>query len=75
MCTPLSVKNFIAKGVLASDNNKIKRGNCMKHKGKSRHENNKKFRKAQSLPPAREPLESQSPQAPKPGTNAQNQFR
>jgi hypothetical protein len=75
MCTLLSVKNFIAMKVLAGDNNKVKRERCMKHKGRSRHENNKKLGKTQSPPSAREPLESQAPQAPKPGTNSQNQFR
>jgi hypothetical protein len=69
------VKNFIVLGVLGGDNNKVKRGNCMKHKGINRHGNDKKLHKAQSSLPAPESMESKAPQAPKPGTNAQNQFR
>jgi hypothetical protein len=47
----------------------------MKHKGRAHTGHDKKLHKSKSRPPAPESLESQAPQAPKPGTNAQNQFR
>lgn len=46
-----------------------------KHKGKDHHTTDKKLRKNKSAPPAAESLEYQAPQAPKPGTNAKNQYR
>jgi hypothetical protein len=47
----------------------------MKQKGKTHHGSDKKLHKAKSLPQAYTTNEGQMPQAPKPGTNAQNQFR
>ena len=47
----------------------------MKNKGRPHHGIDKKLHKAKARPPTQESLESQAPQAPKPGTNAQNQFR
>jgi hypothetical protein len=47
----------------------------MKHKGRGHRGHDKKLHKSKSPPPTPESLESQAAQVPKPGTNAQNQFR
>lgn len=46
-----------------------------KRKGKDHHPTDKKLHKLKSGLPSPESLESQAPQAPKPGTNAKNQYR